>query len=151
MGAVAKEPELPCFYELLHRFSLLDSSASSRCDVQVSHSLQAFALHCILQVQTLALHFSVSSYKMRLTVSGQFAFVGLARLDRMAPFSAIARAVSGGVTLWKAVTHPTPTSSMKFSLGSTLPGWHVTCGMFPNLPCSFSSHVLISLHYSRDW
>jgi hypothetical protein len=45
MGAVAEEPELPSFYELLHRFSLFDSSASSGCDVQVSHFLHAFAVH----------------------------------------------------------------------------------------------------------
>lgn len=42
MGAVVEEPELPSFYELLHRFSLFDSSASSGCDVQIGANGSVF-------------------------------------------------------------------------------------------------------------
>ncbi|KAG0624895.1 hypothetical protein M758_2G012000 [Ceratodon purpureus] len=41
MGA-AVEPELPSFYELVHRFSLFDSSASSGCDVQIGANGSVF-------------------------------------------------------------------------------------------------------------
>lgn len=50
------------------------------------------------------------------------------RLARMVLFSANVRGVSDGLILWKAVTRPTSKSSTRFSHGSTLPGWRVTCG-----------------------
>lgn len=55
MGATVEECELPSFYELLDRFSLFDSSASSGCDVQVSNFLFPLAIYCILRVWNLLL------------------------------------------------------------------------------------------------
>ncbi|XP_024393683.1 uncharacterized protein [Physcomitrium patens] len=42
MGATVEECELPSFYELLDRFSLFDSSASSGCDVQIGKNGSLF-------------------------------------------------------------------------------------------------------------